>query len=88
MLAIEYDVTPEGVIELVALVNAIDEDGSDPDGSAWLNWRRTHEDGGDGCAPVSTAELRRMEATTDPVELRGIVENIVLADRRSKEIDQ
>ena len=32
MLFIEYDVNPEGEIELVALINAIEEDGEDPDG--------------------------------------------------------
>ena len=52
MLCIEYDVSPQGEIELVALVNAVEEDGEDPDGRAWLAWRATHEDGGMGCAPV------------------------------------
>jgi hypothetical protein len=85
LLAIEYDVTPEGVIELVALINAVEEDGSDPDGEAWLAWRRTHEDLGMGCAPVPPDELARMEATEDPDELRVIVENVILADRRTKE---
>ncbi len=85
MLAIEYDVTPQGVVELVALINAVDEDGSDPDGEAWLAWRRTHEDGGLGCAPVPPHELARMEATTDPAALLAIVEQVVLADRLAKE---
>jgi hypothetical protein len=85
MLAIEYDVTAEGLIEVVALVNAVCEDDSDPDGEAWLAWRRSHADGGLGCAPVPPAELARMEATDDPVELRAIVERVVLEDRRRKE---
>lgn len=85
MLAVEYDVTQDGVIELVALINAVDEDGSDPHGEAWLTWRRSHEDGGLGCAPVPPDELARMEATEDPEELRAIVERVVLADRRTKE---
>ena len=85
LLAIEYDVTPDGVIELVALINAVEDDGADPDGAAWLEWRRSHEDGGLGCAPVPLAELARMEATDDPDELRAIVESVILADRRNKE---
>jgi len=39
MLFIEYDVHPNGEIELIALVNAVDEDGQDPDGASWLHWR-------------------------------------------------
>ena len=52
MLFIEYDVNLEGEIELVALINAIEEDGKDPDGEAWLVGRAEHEDGGMGCAGV------------------------------------
>ncbi len=86
MLAVEYDVTPEGRIEIVALVNAVDEEGTDPDGEAWLSWRRSHEDEGLGCAPVPPGELAAMEATADPDELRAIVERVILADRRMKEV--
>lgn len=85
MLAIEYDVNPEGVIELVALINAVDETGDDETGEGWLAWRRTHEDAGLGCAPVPPAELARMEAAEDPDELWEIVESVILADRRTKE---
>jgi hypothetical protein len=85
-LAIEYDVTPEGVIELVGLINAVEEDGTDPDGEAWLAWRRAHEDGGLGCVLVPPVDLSRMEATEDPDELRAIVEDVILADRRAKEV--
>jgi hypothetical protein len=85
LLAIEYDVTPEGVIELVALVNAVEEDGADPDGEAWLTWRRSHEDGGLGCAPIPPDDLARMEGTEDPEALRAIVESVILADRQTKE---
>jgi len=84
-LGIEYDVTPEGEIELVALINALDEDGEDPDGEAWLAWRRSHEDEGMGSVLVPADELARMEAAEDPAEIRAIVEQIVLADRRQKE---
>jgi len=85
MLFIEYDVSPEGLIELVALINAIEEDQADPDGEAWLEWRRSHEDDGHGCAPVPPDDLALMEATEDPGELAAIVERILLADRRTKE---
>lgn len=85
MLAIEYDVTDGGEIELVALINAVDEDGRDPDGTAWMAWRRTHPDTGLGCAPVPPDQLRVLEETEDPEELRAIVERIVLADRAGKE---
>jgi hypothetical protein len=84
-LVIEYDVTPEGEIELVALVNAVDEDGEDPTGEAWMAWRRTHADGGMGAVVVPAEELSRMEATEDPEEIRTIVERVVLADRSMKE---
>lgn len=85
MLFIEYDVTDDGIAELVALINAVDEDGHDPDGEAWLEWRRSHEDEGMGCAPVAPADLKTMEATEDPDELRAVVERIILADRATKE---
>lgn len=82
---IEYDVTPDGEIELVALINAIDEDGDDPEGAAWLAWRTSHGDGGMGSVVVPPDELARMEASHDPAELRTIVERVVLADRQAKE---
>jgi hypothetical protein len=86
VLFIEYDVTAQGEIQLVALVNAIDEDGDDPDGEAWLAWRRsTFDDEGLGCAPVGAADLTCLESTDEPAELRAVVERIILADRASKE---
>ena len=85
VLVIEYDVTVEGMVELVALINAVEEGGADPGGEAWLAWRRGHEDSGMGCAPVPPEMLTRMEATEDPDELRAIVETVILADRRAKE---
>lgn len=85
VLAIEYDVTPEGLVELVALINAVDEDGGDPNGEAWLEWRRSHDDEGLGCAPIPPTELARMEATEDLEALQAIVESVILADRRAKE---
>lgn len=83
-LAIEYDVTPEGTIELVALINAVEEDGADPDGEAWLAWRRSHE-AGLGVVLVPPAEHASMEEAVDADELRAIVERVVLADRQVKE---
>jgi len=85
LLFIEYDVGPTGEIELVALINAVEENGEDPSGEAWLAWRRSHEDEGMGCAPVPIEELERMESTDDPDDLRSIVERILLADRTQKE---
>jgi hypothetical protein len=74
-----------GEIELVALINAIEEDGQDPDGEAWLVWRAEHEDGGMGCVGVAPAELKVMEETEDPDALLAVVERIILADRVAKE---
>jgi len=85
LLFIEYDVSADGTIELVALVNAVQEDGQDPDGNAWLAWRATHEDGGMGCAAVSPADLAAMEGAGGAEDLRAIVERVVLADRATKE---
>jgi hypothetical protein len=86
LLCIEYDVAPDGGIELVALINAVDEDGDDPDGEAWLAWRRrTFDDEGFGCAAVGDDDLALLESTEDAVSLRAIVERIVLADRGTKE---
>ena len=86
MLFIEYDVHPDGEIELVALVNAVDEDGQDPDGSSWLEWRVAEfDDEGLGCVGVSPTDLALMEHTEDPDQLRAIVERIVLADRSAIE---
>lgn len=85
MLFIEYDVNPDGEIELIALINAVEEDGQDPDGEAWLAWRATHDDEGMGCVGVSSDDLKAMESTEDPAELCAIVERVILADRASKE---
>lgn len=86
MLFIEYDVRADGEIELVALVNAVDEDGQDPDGSSWLEWRVAEfDDEGLGCVGVSPTDLTLMERTDDQDELRAIVEGIILADRSAKE---
>lgn len=85
MLAIEYDVTEQGHIHLVALINATEENGEDPGGGEWLAWRHSLEDDGMGCAPVSPEDLTLLEETEDPTQLRGIVERIILADRATKE---
>jgi hypothetical protein len=87
MLFIEYDVHPDGEIELIALVNAVDEDGQDPDGTSWLQWRiAAFDDDGLGCVGVSPTDLALMEQTDDdPDQLRAIVERIILADRSAKE---
>lgn len=89
MLFIEYDVRPDGEVELVALVNAIDEDGNDPDGTSWMEWRVAEfDDEGLGCVGVSPTDLAMMEQTEDPNQLRTMVERIVLADRAAKEAAQ
>jgi hypothetical protein len=86
VLFIEYDVSPAGEIQLVALVNAVEENGEDEDGSAWMAWRQSEfDDDGMGSVGVSPADLALMESTEDPDELRAIVERIVLADRATKE---
>ncbi len=86
MLFIEYDVTGGGEIDVVALINAVEENDEDPDGEAWLTWRRTYDDEAFGCAPVPPEALAQMEATTDSGELRSIVERVILTDRRTKEV--
>ena len=86
MLFIEYDVTPQGEIELVALINAVEENGDDVDGTDWLAWRSAEfDDNGLGCVGVPATQLAVMEQTDDPDELRTIVERIILADRATKE---
>lgn len=85
MLFVEYDVDADGFVHLVALVNAVEDDGQDPDGEAWLAWRRTHDDEGLGCAPVPPSEVALLEAATSPGEAWAVVERVVLADRAGKE---
>jgi hypothetical protein len=86
MLFIEYDVDAQGQIELVALINAVEEQGEDEDGSAWLAWRRAEfDDDGLGCVGVTPDDLAALEDTGDPEQLRVMVERIVLADRAVKE---
>jgi hypothetical protein len=86
VLYIEYDVAPDGEVGLVALVNAVDEDGHDADGSAWMSWRRAEfDDDGWGCAAVPPEALAQMEGTDDVAALRDLVEQLVLADRAAKE---
>ncbi len=86
MLFIEYDVTAEGEIELVALINATEQGGGDADGAAWMAWRvAAFDDDGLGCVGVAADRLALMEETDDVDQLRAIVEGIVLADRAAKE---
>lgn len=86
MFFIEYDVTPQGEIQLVALINAVEENGEDDDGAEWLGWRVAEfDDGGAGCVGVPASQLVLLEQTEDPDELRTIVEHIILADRATKE---
>jgi hypothetical protein len=86
VLFIEYDVTPTGEIELVALINAVEENGDDADGSDWMTWRSAEfADDGMGCVGVPAAQLAQMEQTDDPEQLRTIVERIILDDRAAKE---
>jgi hypothetical protein len=86
MLFIEYDVHPDGQIELVGLIDAVEEDGQDPDGTAWFAWRSAEfDDNGMGCVAVLHDDLALMERTDDASELCTIVERIILADRASKE---
>jgi hypothetical protein len=85
LLFIEYDVAESGQIELVALINAVEKGGEDPDGEAWMAWRAEHEDEGMGCVAVSQEDLKTMEHTVNPDDLAAIVERIILADRANKE---
>ena len=86
MLFIEYDVTAQGEIELVALINATEQSGDDADGAAWMEWRvDAFDDDGLGCVGVPADRLALMEETDDVDQLRAIVEGIVLADRAAKE---
>jgi hypothetical protein len=86
LLFIEYDVTPLGAIEVVALINAVEENGEDADGADWMAWRVAEfDDNGLGCVGVTAADLARMEHTEEADELGAIVEGIILADRATKE---
>lgn len=85
MLFIEYDVGVDGAIEVVALVNAVEEDGEDPSGEAWMAWRKSFDDNGMGCVGVLPEDLALMESTDDPEALATIVERVILADRATKE---
>ena len=67
MLFVEYDVTPEGEIELVALVNAVEENGEDADGSAWMDWRRDEfDDNGLGSVGVSSDDYEALRNSSPP----------------------
>ena len=86
VLFIEYDVTASGEIELVALIDAVEENGEDDAGTEWMAWRSAEfDDDGLGCVGVPPAELELMEQTEDPEQLRAIVERLILADRAAKE---
>jgi hypothetical protein len=85
VLFIEYDVGDDGIIEVVGLINAIEENDEDPLGEAWMAWRESFDDNGMGCAAVSPKDLSLMESADDPEALATIVERIILADRATKE---
>jgi hypothetical protein len=85
VLFIEYDVGDDGMIEVVGLINAIEENDEDPLGEDWMSWRQSFDDNGMGCVAVAPENLTLMESTDDPVQIRSIVERVVLADRATKE---
>ena len=82
---IEYDVGDDGMIEVVGLINAIEENDEDPLGEDWMSWRQSFDDEGMGCVGVSAEDLSLMESTEDPEQIRAIVERVILADRSIKE---
>ena len=86
MLIIEYDVNSDGLCEVLAVIDAYAEDGHDPDGTLWLEWRRSFEDQGHGCVRVPEEDVLLIEATEDREALISIVERLILDDRRSKEV--
>jgi hypothetical protein len=85
VLFIEYDVGDDGMIEVVGLINAIEENDEDPLGEDWMSWRQSFDDNGLGCVAVSLEDLTLMESTDDPEQIRAIVERVILADRATKE---
>lgn len=85
MLFIEYDVGDDGMIEVVGLINAIEENDEDPLGEDWMGWRQSFDDNGLGCVAVSPEDLTLMESTDDPEQIRVILERVILADRATKE---
>jgi len=85
VLFIEYDVGDDGMIEVVGLINAIEENDEDPLGEDWMSWRQSFDDEGMGCVGVSAEDLFLMESTDDVEQLQTIVERIILADRATKE---
>lgn len=87
MLFLEYDVLKDGMIEVVAVVEAIEEYSEDPHGEAWLNWRRSFQDGGHGCVGISVDELELLDSLEDELEMRLLVEQIILSDHRAKVVE-
>jgi hypothetical protein len=85
VLFIEYDVGDDGMIEVVGLINAIEENDEDPLGEDWMGWRQSFDDNGLGCVAVSPEDLTLMESTDDPEQIRVILERVILADRATKE---
>jgi hypothetical protein len=85
VLFIEYDVGDDGMIEVVGLINAIEENDEDPLGEDWMGWRQSFDDNGLGCVAVSPEHLTLMESTDDPEQIRVILERVILADRATKE---
>jgi hypothetical protein len=85
VLFIEYDVGDDGMIEVVGLINALEENDEDPLGEDWMSWRRSFDDNGLGCVAASPEDLTLMESTDDPEQIRAIVERVILADRVTKE---
>ena len=87
MLIIEYDVDSNGLCEVLALIDATAEDGHDPDGTLWLEWRNSFEDEGHGFVRVPDEDVRLIDGTDDKEELIAIVERVILTDRKSKEAE-
>ena len=84
MLFIEYDVDDAGLIEVIAVIDAFEQDGLDPDASEWIDWRKSFEDAGHGCVGVPVELEEAIDAEQSPTELLDRIEMLILADRSSK----
>ena len=87
MLFLEYDVDEAGMIEIVAVIDAFEEDGNDPDASEWRAWRSTLSDAGHGFVAVPDDLEAAIEDERDPGEVLDLIEELILADRRTKEAE-
>lgn len=88
ILVVEYDVLADGAVEIVALISAEEQSGSDPDSLEWLAWRDSVDDARSSYIVMPPDAVAAIDSTEDDEEILAIIERAVVEGHNAKETTQ